>query len=32
MDMDIEMQIDLFKDALDGLDADPKLINQVPGP
>jgi len=28
--MDIEMQIELFKDALDALDADPELINQVP--
>jgi hypothetical protein len=27
--MDIEMQIELFKDALD---TDPELINQVPGP
>ncbi len=29
---DIGMQIELFKDALDALDADPELINQVPGP
>jgi hypothetical protein len=30
--MDVEMQIELLKDALDALDADPELINQVPGP
>ncbi len=30
--MDVEMQIELLKNALDALDADPELINQVPGP